>query len=221
MWSDRDPFAPAESRSARTLRIAVTVGLHGLLLAVALSVTVRPQMAQLAREIEVRLLEPRPPEPPAARPEPPKPPPRAARPVARPEPVPPPVMTAAPEAPAPDSTFSVPPQPPAPPVEPAPRPAPAAAVSPARFDADYLHNPRPAYPVLSRRLGEEGRVVLNVRVLADGSPGRVEVQASSGYPRLDQAALEAVSRWRFVPAKRGEEPLDASVLVPLNFRLDR
>src|SRR5512134_1946567 len=221
MWGDRDALARPESRSARTLRVTLTLGLHGLLIAAALTATVRPQLAEFARDIEVRLIEARPPEPPAAKPEPPRPLPQTARPVVRREPVPlPPVMTAAPEAPAPTAAFSVPPQPPAPAAETAPPPAAPAALTPARFDADYLHNPKPAYPVMSRRLGEQGRVVLNVRVLADGRAGTVEVKTGSGFPRLDQAALEAVSQWRFVPAKRGEEPVDAWVLVPLNFSLD-
>lgn len=220
MWADRDPFAPAEPRAVRSLRLALVVGLHALLLVVALTATVRPQLTQLAREIEVRLIEQRPPEPPAAKVEPPRPLPQVARPVPRREPAPAPVMTAAPEAPAPAAAFIVPPQPPAPVAEAAPAPAPA-TVTPARFDADYLHNPKPAYPVMSRRLGEQGRVVLNVRVLADGTPEKVEVKTGSGYPRLDQAALEAVARWRFVPARRGDVPVDAWVQVPLNFSLDR
>jgi protein TonB len=61
----------------------------------------------------------------------------------------------------------------------------------------------PAYPPTSRRLGEEGRVVVNVYVLADGRVGEVQVLTSSGYERLDAAALEHVRRnWRFDPATR-------------------
>lgn len=75
----------------------------------------------------------------------------------------------------------------------------------ARFDANYLRNPAPAYPAMSRRLGEEGRVVLRVFVDIDGRPEQVELKNSSGFPRLDQAAEDAVRRWKFVPAKRGEE----------------
>jgi len=92
-------------------------------------------------------------------------------------------------------------------------------VAPPRFDADYLHNPAPAYPALSRRLGEEGRVLLRVYVHADGSAGQVEVRESSGYERLDRAAREAVARWRFVPARQGERPVAAWVLVPISFSL--
>lgn len=100
-------------------------------------------------------------------------------------------------------------------------PAPAAGpVTAARFDAAYLQNPKPAYPALSRRLGEEGKVLLKVRVTADGHPASVDLEKTSGFDRLDEAARQAVSRWRFVPAKRGEEAIEASVIVPLVFRLD-
>ena len=89
-----------------------------------------------------------------------------------------------------------------------------------RYDADYLRNPPPAYPSLSRRLHEEGRVVLLVRVTAEGAAASVSIERSSGHARLDEAALDAVRRWRFVPARRGDEAVAASVLVPLVFRLD-
>jgi protein TonB len=89
-----------------------------------------------------------------------------------------------------------------------------------RFDAAYLRNPPPAYPRASRRLGEEGRVVLRVRVERDGSPSRLEVQASSGSSRLDEAAFDAVRHWHFVAARRGDDNVAAWVLVPIEFRLD-
>lgn len=90
----------------------------------------------------------------------------------------------------------------------------------ARFDAAYLHNPRPAYPVASRRLGEEGKVVLKVRVASDGRALAVDLEKSSNFERLDEAARQVVARWRFVPARRGDEVVESSVLVPLVFRLD-
>lgn len=90
---------------------------------------------------------------------------------------------------------------------------------PPRFDADYLDNPKPAYPPLSRRLGEEGKVILRVFVETNGQAAKVEMQASSGFPRLDEAAGAAVARWRFVPARRGDEPVAAWVRVPIVFAL--
>jgi protein TonB len=131
------------------------------------------------------------------------------------------------ESPAP-AAFTVPPQPAAPPqpqitapdIVAAPTPAPAPALIAARFDADYLDNPKPRYPHASRRLGEEGKVVLRVFVSADGDAKRVEVKHSSGFQRLDQAAEQAVARWRFVPARRGEQAMTAWVVVPIVFSLN-
>ena len=99
-------------------------------------------------------------------------------------------------------------------------PAPAPSLTQARFDADYLHNPKPLYPPLSRRQGEEGKVLLKVSVSAQGAAEQVEVHKSSGFTRLDNAARDAVLRWRFVPARRGDEPVAASVLVPITFALE-
>lgn len=92
-------------------------------------------------------------------------------------------------------------------------------ITQARFDANYLKNPAPAYPVMSRRLGEEGRVVLRVFVSAEGRPEQIELKNSSGFPRLDQAAEEAVRRWKFAPARRGDEAVATWVAVPIVFNL--
>ena len=96
----------------------------------------------------------------------------------------------------------------------------APLVVPPSFDADYLHNPTPRYPPAAARLRESGRVLLSVAVNAAGLPERVEISTSSGSPRLDQAALETVRRWRFVPARQGDQPIAATVTVPLVFRLE-
>ncbi len=102
------------------------------------------------------------------------------------------------------------------------RPAPAAEapVAPPRFDAAYLDNPRPPYPPVARRMGEEGKTVLRVFVSAEGLPERIELSQSAGSPRLDEAALAAVRRWRFVPARQGERAVAAWVFVPLVFKLE-
>jgi protein TonB len=73
---------------------------------------------------------------------------------------------------------------------------------------------------MSRRLGEEGKVLLRVRVTAEGLAAAVELEKSSNFERLDEAAKQAVARWRFVPARRGDEAIEASVIVPIVFRLD-
>lgn len=111
---------------------------------------------------------------------------------------------------------SLPPAPPPPP--PLPLPLPATATEPS-YSAGYLRNPPPAYPAASRRNGEQGTVLLRVLVNAAGDPAHVEIRRSSGYYRLDNAARDAVRRWKFVPGKRGGEPVDAWVIIPLAFSL--
>jgi protein TonB len=90
---------------------------------------------------------------------------------------------------------------------------------PAQFDAAYLNNPKPEYPRMARRLGEEGTVLLRVFVSAQGAPETIELHRSSGSPRLDRAARETVRSWKFVPARKGERPVGAWVLVPITFVL--
>ncbi|HRE17577.1 MAG TPA: energy transducer TonB, partial [Rhodocyclaceae bacterium] len=74
------------------------------------------------------------------------------------------------------------------------------AIVPPKFDAAYLANPPPPYPGMSRRLNETGRVLLRVKVSPEGLPTDIDIAQSSGYPRLDEAAREAVRGWKFIPA---------------------
>lgn len=93
------------------------------------------------------------------------------------------------------------------------------AIEPPRFGAAYLNNPPPAYPSVSRRSGEQGRVLLRVLVSENGLAESVQLDSSSGYEKLDRAAIEAVKKWSFVPAKRSNQPVSAYVLVPVKFSL--
>ena len=94
-----------------------------------------------------------------------------------------------------------------------------APITPPVLSADYLDNPPPVYPALSRRMSEQGKVVLRVLVNPQGGADRVELRTSSGSVRLDDAALETVRRWRFVPARQGDQPIAAWVLIPITFTL--
>ena len=128
-----------------------------------------------------------------------------------PAPEPPPPAPAAPEVPAPPAPVPVAP------IAAAPAPEPLVQ---ARFDAAYLKNPAPGYPSISRRLGEQGTTQMRVCLDAQGSPQSVDVSRSSGFERLDTAAVQAVRKWRFEPARRGSTPVADCVVVPVNFRLD-
>lgn len=87
------------------------------------------------------------------------------------------------------------------------------------YKAAYLNNPRPPYPMTARRLGLQGKVVLNVEVLAEGVCGRLNVSRSSGYEMLDNAALRTVKAWRFVPARHGDQAVTRWFQVPIKFSL--
>ena len=78
---------------------------------------------------------------------------------------------------------------------------------------------RPSYPATARRLGIQGTTLLRIHVLVDGRVGDVVVQETAGHPDLDQAAAEAVRRWRFEPARHGDDPVAMSVMLPVEFRL--
>jgi protein TonB len=227
----------------------VVVGLHALLLFGLIQVDpklrekVEPVMVSLIKSQPVPA-EPIPAPPPPPPPAPPvvretKPP--APAPIARKAPaLPTPVPTQAPEATTPPVAVEKPPAEVAPipalsgappsdatsspvpspaPVVAVPKPPPPAVVPP-RFDVAYLNNPRPEYPRVSRRMGEHGKVMLRVYVTEQGTAERVEVRTSSGSQRLDQAARSAVEQWKFVPARQGDDPVAAWVIVPITFVLE-
>ncbi|MEO5659274.1 MAG: energy transducer TonB [Polaromonas sp.] len=103
--------------------------------------------------------------------------------------------------------------------EPAPVAAPAPKVELPSSNADYLQNPKPAYPPMSRRLNEQGKVIVRVLIGANGQPQQSELGQSSGFSRLDQAALQTVMAWRYVPGKRGGVAEAMWFNVPINFVL--
>lgn len=210
-------------RSTRHAGAFVAVGLHVIAGAALLQHEPARTALYAAAPVMVHFVAPPAPKveaPPQPKIEPPKPKPVAKRP--RPKPVePPPVLAAPEEAPAPAPVVAAPPPPPPPAPEPVvAAPPPPAPVTQPVFDADYLENPAPDYPTASRRRGEEGRVILRVLVNPQGRADEVQVRTSSGFPRLDDAARQTVRLWKFVPAKRGDEPVAAWVLIPISFRLD-
>lgn len=119
-----------------------------------------------------------------------------------------PVVRPPPAPPAPDETVSPAPPPPAQ----APESTAAADSAPVP-----VRTPSPRYPRASLRRGEAGEVLVQVTVDADGRPRQVEIARSSSHPALDQAALNAVRRWRFRPALQGGQPVAQAIHVPVMF----
>ncbi len=80
----------------------------------------------------------------------------------------------------------------------------------------------PAYPTISRRLGEEGTVRLRLTVTAEGRVSEALLLESSGFNRLDEAAINWVVRhWRYEPAMEGARAIESMVEASLTFRLER
>jgi protein TonB len=230
--------------AALGIAVAASVALHALALGLG-GLARHAHQFEPPRVLSVLLPEREPPAPkvapplpiPAkAEPAPPKqkapaPPPKPARRVEETRPI----LTA--REPSPAAPAAVPVPPPAPPASvAAPAPAPAAAapaapgagtpagagesVVPPSYRAAYLQNPAPRYPASARRSGEEGTVRLKVFVTSEGKPAKVELERTSGSAVLDAAAADAVAAWRFVPARRGGEAVEAWVVVPIVFRLE-
>ena len=174
--------------------------------------------------------------PPMAVKPPPPPPPSLPTPAQRAAPAPTPLALAPEPVPQPTQTPAAPPTVAATapvnapvsataPVAPAPSVVvPAAPAAPTKVDlpttvADYQTKSPPVYPAMSRRMGEQGRVVMRVLIGADGVPQQAEVLQSSGHGRLDRAAADAVMRWRYVPGKLGGVPETMWFQVPIEFKL--
>ncbi len=85
----------------------------------------------------------------------------------------------------------------------------------------YRSNPKPTYPSESRRAGQQGIVFIAVEVTAEGRVASAQLSRSSGYPLLDTAALQAIRRWTFEPARTAGIATSSRVEVPVRFDLSR
>ncbi len=181
---------------------------------------------QLVSEFLPQASPPPPPVPPKPVPPPPAPASVRPRPAAPVLPVAPQPVALADAAPSPNApTGLVAPQPPAPPIAAPVAPAPVVIAPPVKVElpstnADYLNNPKPAYPAMSKRAGEQGLVLVRVLIGADGMAQKAEIKTSSGFDRLDRAALATVLQWRYVPGKRAGVAEAMWFNVPINFVLE-
>jgi protein TonB len=164
------------------------------------------------------------PPPPRPAPTPPAPPPkRTVIAAARPAPAPVPFVAAPPEPPAPVPVAVAPanPAPAAPPAPPAPPPPPPAAPRTVSVsEISFLVPPAPEYPFAARRAREQGQVRVRVLVDTQGRPQQPELLRSSGFARLDEAALAAVRATRFKPYMENGVAQTVRVVMPLDFELE-
>jgi periplasmic protein TonB len=88
-------------------------------------------------------------------------------------------------------------------------------------EATGLNNPAPAYPAMSRKLKEEGIVLLKILVTKEGRVAEIEIKSSSGFKRLDFVAVKAVKHWKFNPATQAGEAIDYWYELPIEFNLKK
>jgi len=87
------------------------------------------------------------------------------------------------------------------------------------YNAQYLNNPAPLYPPLAKSRNIEGKVVLEVLVSDQGEALKVKIISSSGSTLLDDSAYDAVKNWKFIPAQKFGKNVDATILIPIEFKI--
>jgi protein TonB len=214
-----------QSRGQRLFGLTVVLVLHALVLSALWHYRLLP--VPDAETLLVDLVSedrpppaPEPPRPPPPKPEIPPPPP--------PVELPPPVRLVV-ETPIIQAVEPVAPPPPAPPPEPPPPPPPPPAPPVKTVNAVTLaselavscpQRSAPTYPAFSKRIGEQGKVVLRVELDEQGRVAKVTLEQSSGSKRLDEAAQTAVKTWRCNPATRDGVAVRAVAMQPFNFVLE-
>ena len=234
-WRNIDNAARVQRRIAFVA--ALVVAIHVVALAVAFTVREAMPLRQIeSRTITAELISPAPVAAPAAIQSVPTPPPqkptpvRKVKPTVQPRPTPKSTPTPLPVARAPSQQEIAEPAPPAPPAPAAPAPA-APAAPPAGKPTMALSAPKnvshldcsivqPDYPVLSRRRSETGTAMVRFVVGLAGKIENVELKRSSGYDRLDQAALDAMGSSSCKPYLENGEPIRAAYTQPFNFSLN-
>lgn len=219
-WKDGGPALLGVVAAHSALVAAVLIGLNA---PVAFDVAPPTLAGVLVSEAPPDLAPP----PPVPRPKPQPAKPRPALPAVKAPPTE--RSIAVPDTPPEDAPIEPVVDVPAPPAPPAPAAPPVTApvqtgsppVAPPLANAGHLNNPAPVYPEQARRRGEQGTVQIALLVLADGTVGDIGLARSSGYRDLDESALKAVARWRFVPASRAGVPIDFRYVLPVNFNLRR
>lgn len=214
-------------RRVRLAGISVVLVVHGALLYGLWHAHILPPPTEAATLFVTLLKDPPKPAPP--KPDPPKPKPQPVKLTKPIPPQPPQQLVAQVPVELPSEPVATPP-PPAPirieaPVEPAPPAPPPKPTGPVTLSGDLAiacpQRTPPAYPAFSRRLGEAGKTVLRVELDETGQVDRATVTTSSGYARLDEAALSAVKHWHCTPATRDGIAVRAVAIQPFNFVLER
>ena len=92
-------------------------------------------------------------------------------------------------------------------------------LSKALYKIGSINNPHPPYPLIARKKGFEGKLILEVLVNEDGSVKSTSIRESSGYEILDTVSKKTVEKWTFIPAKKMGQAVKDNIQVPIKFVL--
>lgn len=200
--------------------LAVVAALHALVLTALVQMDLMPTAAARKAPLVVELVALPADPPPEAPPPSPKAEVEPAKPLVQPPIIAPPPMVRIAAPPPPVVSVPAPPPPRAEIVAPpAAQPAPAGPVAAPDLASSMISAKPPKYPLESRRKREQGTVVLSVLVSAAGKVAEISIAKSSGFARLDKAALEAVRNWRWSPLVRAGEAVMVKGYVDIPFEL--
>jgi len=222
------PVSPYFSQQLRRyLPLVIVIALHvAFFYALKSGLLHQAVKTALPKEIYVQLISEEPAPQPRPQPSEPKTVPVVKK--SEPKPTPKPIVKREPSPKAiSEPTPPTPPQPPvdsAPPSPPAPA-APAAPTQPATpkiiSGVAYINAPRPVYPPVDARMGNEGTVTMRVLINEKGRAEKVDIQKSSGSQRMDDAARDAVMRALFKPYIEDGKAIPVYAIIPINFTLSR
>ena len=89
----------------------------------------------------------------------------------------------------------------------------------AKYKIGTIENPHPEYPIIARKKGWQGRLLLAVHIDKNGNVLNVHVKETSGFEVLDKVSIETVSDWKFLPARFGDSKVEDYLNIPVSFKL--
>ena len=91
--------------------------------------------------------------------------------------------------------------------------------SSAKYKIGTIQNPHPEYPMIARKKGWQGRLLLNVHVSKDGNVININVVKTSGFEILDKISVKTIRDWKFIPARIGKKKIEDNLNIPVSFKL--
>ena len=89
----------------------------------------------------------------------------------------------------------------------------------AKYKIGTIQNPHPEYPIIARKKGWQGRLILAVHIDKNGNVLNIHVKETSGFEVLDRVSIKTVRKWKFFPARYGDRNVEDNINIPVSFKL--